>query len=68
MELRKENLGIDLLAHDLDVCVVVELILFYIIPVHECLDVHFRPQWSMSRKVRNRVIGDSFLYDVYHGV
>ena len=66
MELRKLNLAIDLLAHDLDVCVVGELSLFYII--HECLDVHLGPRWSMSRKVRNRVIGDSFLYDVYHGV
>ncbi len=60
-------MGIDLFAHDLDVCVVGELSLFYIIYV--CVPRRTSSA-SVSRKVRNRVIviGDSFFYDVYHGV
>ena len=58
-------MGINLLAHDMDVCVVLEFSLFYIIYV--CLDVLLGPLRPMSQKVRNRVIGDSFMYDAYQG-
>ena len=65
-EVRKKHLGIDLLAHDMDVCVVLEFSQFYII--HVCLDVLLGPLRPMSRKVRNRVIGDSLMYDAYQGL
>ncbi len=55
-------MGIDLLAHDMDACVALEFSLFYII--HVCLDVLLGPLRPMSRKVRNRVIGNSLMYDV----
>ena len=50
----------------MDVCVVLEFSLFYII--HVCLDVLLGPRRPMSRKVRNRVIGDSWMYDAYQGL
>ncbi len=65
-------MGIDLLAHDMDVCVVLKFSLFYIYIscMYVCLDVLLGPLRPMSRKVRNRVIGDSLslMYDAYQGL
>ena len=58
IESRKSKVSIALLAHDKDVCVVGELSVLCIIHVYVL--VHLWPCRCTSRKVRSRVIGDSF--------
>ena len=55
---RKSKVCIALLAHDKDVCVVGELSVLCIIHVYVL--VHLWPCRCASRKVKSRVIGDSF--------
>ena len=58
IESRKSKVSIALLAHDKDVCVVGELSVLCIIHVYVL--VHLWPCRCASRKVKSRVIGDSF--------
>ncbi len=60
IESRKSKQCIALLAHDKDVCVVVVVELSVLCIIHVYVLVHLWPCRCASRKVKSRVIGDSF--------